>query len=256
MIVVLSSTVFSLKTVSVQLAQVDSAEINNPDQSQEIENPEQIIESGQFRYGENIFFCSKKTYSARIEKANPYIRVVNIETVAPSKLVVHVAKRHECFAIKLENKYAVIDEHLKVLKVLDVYQNNSTNAIEVKNFEIENKDVEAGDFLNNDNSFLTRLFVAFREWNLNYDELRQKIKNVELDYEKQGNLLVNMRSGVKIVVENSNSQISDKLNLAFSFYDTKTNRNGQPVDYTTSGTILITETETQIYGLYKPAEND
>ena len=42
-IVVLSSTVFSLKTVSVQLAQVDSAEINNLDESQEIENPEQII---------------------------------------------------------------------------------------------------------------------------------------------------------------------------------------------------------------------
>lgn len=242
-IVVLSSTVFTLHSVSVKL-------VTDPDA--EVTNAEQIIESGKFRYGESIFFTSKKTYTKNIEKANPYLMVVNIETIAPSKLVVHVANRQECFVIKLSNnKYAVTDEKLKVLNILDVYQNNSNNAIEVKNSGLAEQDVEAGDFFESD-GFLTEIFTSFREWNLNYTELKEKISSIQLDYEKEGTLLVNMRSGVKIVVENSKVQLSDKLNLAFSFYDTKTDRNGNPVDYTTTGTILITETETEIYGLYKP----
>lgn len=244
MIVVLSSTVFSLKSVDVNFLAGTSI-INN--------SKDEIIDSAQFKFNESIFFVGKKNYANKIEQANPYVRVVNIETKFPNKLVIHVAERQECYVVKLAtNKYAVTDEYMKVLRILDVYQNNESNAIEIKNSGLSNQSVSAGDFFKLDDDYLTQVFKSFREWNLDYSALKQKITSIELNYEKPDKLLVNMRSGVQILIENSKFQLSDKLNLAFSFYDTKKDKNGNDVDYTQNGIILITESDNKIYGLYKP----
>ena len=245
-IVILTSTVFTLHAVEIEFV---------GDVGEFAEQTTQIKESGEFKYGESIFLASKKTYTARIEKATPYLRVINIETVFPNKLIVHMAKREECFVIKMSNnKYAVTDEQMKVLNIIDIYQNNATNPIEIKNTSLSEQSVTAGDFFYLEDNYIPQIFRSFREWNLDYGELKSKITSIELDYEKMDRLLVNMRSGVQIIIENSKSQLSDKLNLAFSFYDTKTDKNGNPVDYTNSGIILITETKDKIYGLYKPVD--
>lgn len=243
-IVVLSSTVFSLKSV----------ELNFVEEAPALENSKaEIIDSGEFRYNESIFFVNKKAYISKIEKANPYIHVVNIETKFPNKLIIHAAQRQECYVLKLStNKYAVTDEDMKVLNILDVYQNSNTNPIEIKNSGLAEQSVSAGDFFEVDDDYLTQIFKSFREWELSYSVLKQKIASIELNYEKPDKLLVNMHSGVQILIENSKVQISDKLNLAFSFYDTKKDKNGNDVDYTQGGIILITETDQKIYGLYKP----
>lgn len=240
-IVVLSSTVFTLHSVSVKL-------VTDPEAA--LANEQQIIDSAQFRYGESIFFSSKKTYSQNIEKANPYLRVVNIETIAPDKLVIHVAQRQECYKIKVGDKYAITDENLKVLRIAEVYE-NTNNAIEVKNSGLSDQEVEPGDFFESD-GYLTEVFTTFREWNLNYDEIKESISYIQLDYNKQDTLLVKMESGVNIVVENSKVQLSFKMNSAFSIYGAETDKNGNPVDFSTSGTILITETENGVYASYKP----
>ena len=243
MVVVLSSTIFSLKSVEVKFL---SSTENLTDKET------QIVQSVKFRYGENLFFANKSKYVTKLEKANPYLRVVNIESIFPNKYVINAVERNECYVIKLSNnKYAVTDEHMKVLKILDVYQNNTANAIEIKNSQLATQQVEAGDFFETNDYFLN-LFNSFREWKLSYADLKAKITSIEVDYEKTDRLLINMRSGVQIVINSSSNQISDKLNLAFSFYDTKKDKNGNDVDYTKSGIILITETETSIYGVYQP----
>ena len=243
--VILSSAIFSLKTV--ELKYLNSINVL-------AEKDAEVIESGKFRYGENIFFSSKKNYINNLEKSNPYLRVINIETIFPSKFIIHAVERNECYVIKLSNnKYAVLDEYMKVLKILDVYKNNATNGIEILDSNLKEQEVEAGDFFKLTDDYFKVLFNSFREWKIEYSDVLSKVTSIQLNYKKQDQLLVNMRSGVSIVIENSSVQLSDKINLAFTIYDT-TEKNGEPVDYTKDGTICVFETETSIYGLYKPAE--
>lgn len=253
-VVVLSSTVFSLQNVTLQF--MSSTNILTGAEAD-------IVKSGKFRYGENVFFSTKSYYQKNMEKSNPYLKVINIETIFPNGFCIHAIERNECYCIKLSNnKYAVVDEELKVLKILDVFQNTSQNAMQIENTELSTQNLSEGDFFATKNNFFEQLFNCFREWDNSYANIRAKVKSVQQNYEKDGQLLVNMRSGVQIVIENSESQLSDKLNLAFSFYDTTTLMNdGQPVldesgnpvkvDYTKNGIIYILETDTQIYGLYK-----
>ena len=249
-VVVLTSTIFSLKSVEVKFL----SSTNNLTGTET-----QIVESGKFRYGENLFFANKTGYVKKLEKENPYLRVINIESIFPNKFVINAVERNECYVIKLSNsgptnnKYAVTDEYMKVLSILDVYQNNTSNAIEIKNSSLSSQQVSPGDFFETDDYFLN-LFNSFREWKLSYADLKAKITSIEVDYEREDRLLINMRSGVQIVINKSSNQISDKLNLAFSFYDTKKDKNNNDVDYTKSGIILITETETSIYGVYQPVD--
>ena len=243
--VVLSSTIFSLRYVEVRFLSTTNILLDKETE---------IVNSGKFRYGESVFLSTKSNYVNNMEKSNPYLRVVNIETIFPNKFVINCVERNECFVIKLSsNKYAVADEHMKVLKILNTYQNNTSNAIEVLNSELSTQTVTEGDFFAINDNYFETLFKCFREWHIEYNEVKARVKSIQLNYEKTGQLLINMHSGVQIVVENSTSQLSDKLNLAFSTYDATTDSNGNPVDYTKSGIIYVLETETSIYEMYDPA---
>lgn len=243
-LVVLSSAVFSLS--SVQLNFLSTTYVLSDEQA--------ILDSAKFKYGENVFFLSKSTYKANLEKSNPYLRVLNIETIFPNKMIVNAVERQETYVFKLDNnKYAKTDEFLKILSVSSVYQNNSENGIEILNCEVTTQtDLQAGDFFSVTDAFLTDLFKCFREWKTSYNELKSRIQSVELNYNGyQDRLLINMRSGVQIIVRSSKSNLSDKLNLAFSFYDQLTDSDGQPVDHTKSGIIEVFENETEIYASYR-----
>lgn len=246
-VVVLSSTVFSLATV----------EINFLSTTHYLTNNQAIIDSGKFKYGENVFFSSKKTYISNLEKANPYLRVLNIETIFPNKLVINAAERQEVYVIKLDNnKYAKTDEFLKVLEISNVYQNNTENGIELFGAEVVSQTgLTAGDFFETSSTYLTELFNCLREWNTSYVTLKSKIQSIQLNYNGHANrLLINMRSGVQIIIRAAKNNLSDKLNLAFSFYDQQTDANGQPVDYTKSGIIEVFESETDIYASYRQVD--
>ncbi len=245
MFVVLSSTIFSLKYVEVQFLSTTNVMLGRE---------AQIIESGKFKYGESVFLSTKSNYVNNIEKLNPYLRVINIETFFPNKFVVNCVERNECFVVKLSNnKYAITDEKMKVLKILNTYQNSTSNGIEILNTDLSNQNVTEGDFFTLSDDYFDVLFKCFREWHLQYNEVKARVKSVQLNYEKPGQLLINMHSGVQIIVENSVNQLSDKLNLAFSTYDATTDKNGNYVDYTKSGIIYVLETETSIYEMYDPA---
>jgi alpha-amylase/alpha-mannosidase (GH57 family) len=135
-----------------------------------------------------------------------------------------------------------------------VFQNSTSNGIVVDGSDLANQtDLTAGDFFKVEDNYLTTIFNCFREWNLSYSAIKSKIESIELGYNGDSNrLLVNMRSGVQIIVRNAKQGLSDKLNLAFSIYDTDTDtQTGEPVDYTKSGIIEVFENETKIYASYR-----
>ena len=212
-IVVLSSAIFALNSASVNFLETPQKLLGKE---------QQIIESANFSYGSNVLFLGKTGYTKAIEKANPYIKVVNIETVFPNKFVIHCIERQEVFAVQQKNgTYAIIDEELKVLKTQNEFLNTTTNAILLTNIgEIDN--YEEGDFINlNDRqkSLVIATFHSLREWKTSYDELKNKVENVEIDYKRENQVLVQIRNNVKIIVKDANICNSDKLNLAFSAYE-------------------------------------
>ena len=215
-IVVLSRAIFALNSASVNF-------LETPQIMQGKE--QQIIESANFAYGSNVLFLGKKGYTQAIEKANPYIKVVNIETVFPNKFVIHCVERQEVFAFQQKNgTYAIIDEEFKVLKTQNEFLNTTTNAILLTNLdEVDN--YEEGDFISlNDRqkSLVIATFYSLREWKTSYSELKNKVENVEIDYKRDNQVLIQIRNNVKIIVKDAHICNSDKLNLAFSAYESDT----------------------------------
>lgn len=79
--------------------------------------------------GKTVLIHSKKEYKKKIENFDPYLKVLNIETVFPSSFVVHLAERQEVYAIPFEYGHYICDEELRVLRISYTYSNTQENAI-------------------------------------------------------------------------------------------------------------------------------
>lgn len=212
-LVILSSAIFALSNVSVNFVY----------SSPSFEGKQQeIIDSADFAYGTNVLFLKKQPYISRLEKNFPYLKVLNIETKFPNKLVLNCEERQELFAVKLiDNTYAIIDEDYKILKKSSSFVNTQSNAILLEGTVFSGASQE-GEFLSTDKSqenLMLNVMLSLREWNLDYTNLKQKIKTITVNFEQENNILVEMHSGVQIKLINALNRCSDMFNLAFSMYD-------------------------------------
>lgn len=223
-VIVLSSAMFSLSDVSINFMSTTSV----------LTGSEQVIlDSADFQSGKNVLFINKGLYVSKIEALFPYIKVVNIETKFPNRLVVNCVERNEVFVIKLpDNTYAVCDEEFKVLRKAVSFINTPENAILLTGLESLPSNITAGKFLNLDSgqkAILQNSFHSFREWNLSYVNLKAKIVSLHIDYERKNQIQVVMQSGVQIVVKDANQYNSEKFNLAFSVYDSSPSYQSQGI---------------------------
>ena len=228
LVVVLSSAVFALDNVTIVYH--NSTNILSGDDKI-------IIESAEFRYGENVFLSNKSKYIDNIESSNPYIKVLNIETVFPNKYIIHAVEREETYVFKPDNYYIITDESLKVLKKEKTFTNMTENAIIVENSGYSTATVKAGEFLA-ENKYYANVFCCFGEWKAtenakpDYTQIKSKIKSITINYVDglntgANNLLITMWDGVEILIDASTTKMSDKINFGFSAYDqleTKPNR--------------------------------
>jgi len=175
---ILCFTLFALNTVSVNFKSVPSLYEANQ---------QEIIESGEFLNGTSVFFMNKKTNQEKIEKAYPYVKVINIETVFPNKMVVHCIEREEFFAINFEtSKYYICDEEFKILRILDdtvLYESTQNSPVLVEGCGEIDTSLSPGNFLNLKPEFekvLKRLSPAFKLNNRTCAEQKAIIKRVEL----------------------------------------------------------------------------
>ncbi len=107
-LVILMFTLFSLKEVKVEYK---TGRINLTDEiTTEIENEA-------LKTGGSVLFLGKEKLISRLEKQFPYLKIVNIETQIPNKLVIHAVEREEFFAINSGEKSYFLDEEFKILKV-------------------------------------------------------------------------------------------------------------------------------------------
>jgi hypothetical protein len=79
---------------------------------------------------------------------------------------------------------------------------------------------------------LKSFFKHSSEWEPNLANLRANIKQLTLNYEEVKTINIEMRQGVHIIIPNSHEVFSDKLQLAYSVYESDEM-------YRTQGIILI-----------------
>lgn len=166
---ILCFTLFSLKTVEVDFRTSTSVITGQA---------EEIIKSGEFGYGGSVIFMGKKNPAAKIEKSFPYIKVINIETVFPSKYIIHCSERQQVYAIELNDKTYICDEDFKVLEIKDGrYEDVESSAILFKGLRVKNANALAGEFLEIDNN--VDLYSSFIKNNRLLHEQKAIIKSIE-----------------------------------------------------------------------------
>ena len=113
---------------------------------------EKIKESGEFDYGASLLFANFDESVAKIEKANPYIKVEQLMRKFPNKLHIYVSEREPKYRVKdkeIATKWYILDIEFKILEVVDDL-NNSTFKDETVELEHITGTFYVGDFLKMD----------------------------------------------------------------------------------------------------------
>ncbi len=210
-IVTLSFTVFTIKDVEIFFRTSTS----------KTWDMNQIEKSGNFAYNKCLLFDNKKEYIQNIEKANPYLKVVNIETSFPSKMIVHVEEREPLFAVTDASDVVLCDGDLKVLEILSTpFTSEKTNAILLENLKIENE-YEIGDFLEIEQKAIKNFYSSMIENNKTTSQITGFCKEIKLiekenQFEKNEPVLeITTFKNRKILIHNYQINLSQKLQKMF-----------------------------------------
>lgn len=240
LIVVLSSTIFCLKTAEVNFM---SNTINLTNKKDE------IIETTDFKYNQSIFFLNKSNYIKQIEENYPYIKIINIETVFPNKLIVNAVERNELFVIKTyeENSfknYLILDDELKILSTTQSFTNSHLNPILITiEGEFTATNLAGQTLTSMNNQLIKNLAVELYAYNNNPLILKANFEEININYENSGDVRILMRSGVEIMLKDSNARLSEKFMLALSYYNELT-------DKTTGRITTYVNNEDKVVGYY------
>lgn len=179
LIIILSFTLFSLHTVTV--------EFKNNTQIFTEESKLSISENEVIKYGSPIYTINKSKIIEELEKDKPYLEVINIETVFPNKLIIHCAEREETYAVKAgDKKYFICDKDFKVLTIRPNYtslQDNSILFLGLENLILNTNRVNEGEFLefSSEGEMLKSIGQAMLLNNKTVSDQRALIKSIELD---------------------------------------------------------------------------
>ena len=176
--VILNFTLFSLQTVEV--------DFKNEPMIFTDESKDSISNNSAIKKGTSVFALSKKEITNQLERDNPYLKVINIETVFPNKIIIHCAEREETYAVKAsETKYFICDADFKVLNITTTYYNEQYNPIlftGLENIITNTNRVNAGEFLefSSEEEILKNIGTSLLKNNKSVAEQRALIQSIEL----------------------------------------------------------------------------
>ena len=191
---------------------------------------DEVIQTSILKQNQSVFFINKTQVMAELEQEFPNMKVINIETVFPNSLLIHIAKREELFAIKSQNteSYFVVDGDLKVLSILPQasYESDANNAILLSGITITTPSVVAGDFLSFENDALIKnLAKAFLVNNLDVVEQKALLKKIDIQTDQIREYLTNddktiieitMQDEFQILVYSPNTYLKEKIQTLFA----------------------------------------
>ena len=204
--VILASVIFCLTLFTVKDIKLDF----RTELTQEYAQTE-IVEKSGITNGECVFFMKKKVYEQNIEKNFPYLKVINIEIVIPSHIIVHLAEREEFYAIPYGENTLICDDEFKILKIQEGkdYESTSSNAISLKRVDITNKNVEEGDFLTFKQQGLENLYDGMLVNSRNRPQMLALCKEIVVSEYAEKEIVVDgkrvekeMQTSIKITTHN------------------------------------------------------
>lgn len=220
-LVVLNSTVFTLQKVSVNWLTTRNELVGKDDS---------IV--GDVSTGVNIFLVDKNKISEELEKKNPYLRVVGIETKFPNKIVIHTAERESLYAVELSeggnSYYMVLDEKGKVLRrtTSSIFAGADLGAKPIRvSFEgvgIDPNDYVEGEDIKDDGlkTMLSNLSYTLRETGHTPTTSKGLFSHISIAYTGSKKVItLTTRNGMKIRLEDVENLTTDKLLLGLGVYD-------------------------------------
>lgn len=237
-IVVLSSTVFTLKNVVVNFYDYYDNMVDDISKNEYFNSTEKIdgvIDSAEFNYGKNIFLLNKNSYKQKLEKNNPYIKVISMTIEFPNRMVVKAIERREYYAVlNNSNTYLVCDSEFKVLRVS---QTKPVGLIEV----VASEGKTIFDYNSTDSNKTAGDFVEFAENTKILLSLADEMYSCRCEREKMlglfskltlktelcsnqelgevDSIIIKTYAGVEIEIENINNNFADKVLKSLEFYN-------------------------------------
>lgn len=204
LIIFFTSALFTLSSVRVNFLSSSPMFI-----SKETE----IINSGNFDYGKSVFFLKKDLYKNNLEINNPYLKVINLETIFPNKLNINCIQRESLFCIKNFDYYYLLDDEFKVLEKVTSSKFLTSQYIDLGQNDYINIFVGqvCYEIMNN----YKQLPSVLKEWNDNYSFLKQQIRKIYLNNNK---LIMKMTNNQDLIIKDYRKSLSDKFNIVISAY--------------------------------------
>ena len=232
-----SFTVFAVRDIEVDW-KTNKTNITQSD--------DDIIASADFRIGGSVFFHGKKTYIENIEKENPYIEVLNIETVFPSKFIIHLKERLEVYCFKTQKGYYVCDDKLKVLKILENFDSTEENAILVDGVVVS-QNYEVGQVIKVEN--FANIYQSLYENNRTLAIQQSIIKEIKFSVVKDENISKDMLlasittfNGMKYNIYNCDYGLLAKTKMFMTVYSQIFDYIDKELILQDGSTVVLTET--------------
>lgn len=213
--IVLAFTLFGLKHIELDFKNQTSKFTSNESQLE-------VITSAEFKMSECVFFVNKKEYILKIEQANPYIKVINIETKFPNKLVIHCAEREELYSLKIsDDKYFICDSEFKLLNILSNITGSNTTLLSGE-YDLRNKNANVGDYI--DLGIQQEMFqsipVALKINNRTFAEQKFLFKVFKIEYNSLSRpcLIIIDNNNFNIEIKYMDENLIEKFQCLFSCY--------------------------------------
>lgn len=202
-IVVLSSTLFSLSKVEVAFMEVPT--------NFSINNNQEIIDSGEFDFNQSIFLVNKSKHIANIESEFPKLKVIGIETKFPNKLVVQVVERQEFLALYNfeDDNYYVVDGDMKILRIANEL---AVTGIAKCMITQDLQNYKVGDFIafDRETTILSNLASAFWQCNYSEKEMNELVKSVYVDT-ANNELVISTYCKFHFTIKEPETKLANKL---------------------------------------------
>lgn len=227
LIVVLSSTVFTVKTSTISVEWHSTTQVFSPQ-----EDNKNIISVASQK--ENVMFYDKNLAKTNIEEKFPYAKVLKVERKFPNKIVLHLTERQEQYAIKVDDEYYVLDDSAKVLCVYSAEQfadiQNDSERFAPAVVEIEGLTVEAGTMQTGKTAQITRVVTVLQNLSTGlkqcgFDEaykVLSKIDNIKISFVFESKLILNLsHNNVSICIKNITDELPKKVRAGFYYVESK-----------------------------------
>lgn len=222
-LVVVNSTLFTLQGISMNWLTTKYM----------LQDTKDYEIADEIELGQSVFLLNKAEITKKLEKSNPYLRVVQLETKFPNKLVVHCAERESLYSIRISNtQYAILDEMGKVLSIASSQSFQGMEAslgtkpiiVDFISLGLKAEDFCVGEVVSSSYvaNLMTSLSRSFREASYDPTTTKGVIKSIEVaslgDFSQ---VSIMARNGMEINISDVESMTTTKLLLAFDRYNFK-----------------------------------